>query len=89
MAQPSGRGRPRNIPSNEQLAELQRLYEEVPTQTRVHHEWDSPAGRAFLLWTQHLVDDSHVPLRWVAIALKLDDRILQQAMTRPIRGDSV
>jgi hypothetical protein len=84
VGQPT-RGRAR-VPINEdQRDKLRRLYDEVPTQTRVHHEWDSPQGRDFLGYVLAL-DAEDVPLRWIASALGLDDRILQQAMSRPGRG---
>lgn len=82
MGQLRGQGRPRVPITDEQLRELQALYGDVPTQTRVHHEWDSNEGRRFLRYVMQLVGSS-VPLRWIAHVLGLDDRILQQAISRP------
>jgi hypothetical protein len=83
VGQPRGRAR---VPINsEQRDKLRRLYEQVPTQTRVHHEWDSPGGRAFLSYVIALSADD-VPLRWMAQELGLDDRVLQQSISRPQRA---
>jgi hypothetical protein len=65
---------------------LKRLYEQVPTQTRVHHDWNTDEGREFLSYVVGLVTNN-VPLRWIATEVDMDDRLLQQvAVTRPPRS---
>ncbi len=61
--------------------ELLDLYLKVPKSTQIHHEWQSPEGKALLELIYALVNRD-VPLRWIAVALNIDERMLQQTINR-------
>lgn len=81
----SRRGKPRNHLTEEQSQQLKTSFSSVPTQTRVVHDWASPEGIAFINLVHELIR-GHVPLRWIAEDLDIDDRMLQQATCRTYSG---
>lgn len=77
------RGRPRSAPTDAQRNELRRLYVDVPQEVLVRHQWQTPAGQAFLEFARKLADEHDVPLTWVAQECDIPGPVLQQVMTRP------
>lgn len=66
---------PGRRPSEEDITELQRLYEQVPAHTKVVRDWTTPEGVAFIERAAKL-RDSGVPAAWIADGMGIDDRKL-------------
>ncbi len=75
-------GRARVPLTTAQREALMTLYAQVPRTVQVHHEWQSDAGKRLMEMIYDLMTDDNVPLRWIAVGLGLDERVLQQTVNR-------
>jgi hypothetical protein len=67
--------------TDDQSEALMDLYLKVPKSTQIHHEWQSPEGKALLELIYELMV-ANVPLRWIAAELNIDENMLQQTVNR-------
>ncbi len=77
--------------SQQERDELARLLARVPQKKRTYTLWASREGQDFLDMDESL-RDAGVPIRWMADALKLDERpltqVLREKRDREIRRNS-
>lgn len=68
--------------SKEQEDKLKALYERVPRQNLIVHDWRSPAGVEFQRYVTQLTTQHSIPLAWAAEAVGLPPQTLAQTLTR-------